>query len=291
MTDWILQGFDMTVKLAQIKKRQKTLERRPKVGDVFRLRFEDGRWLLGRVATVGVPYTPGEGPSEDLLTVYLFKSQYDGSSPLPLLLPLGDLLCAPLIVGNDMWREGTFEHLEHRDFRDGERLPHHCFFSMPFDKHFDEYGREVARPSEPIGEFGITTGEGVEAAIADALGERVWYQHLMEGSPEGVPSLASDIVVPVAKYSVVLFVPSLKEGGEQGLNEIEGTLIAAVESNGAGKWQGHGYNADLMEWNVRFVGREPRRIRDALLPVLKTLSLPPGSYLVVGGKHSIRHEL
>ncbi|MCC7390711.1 MAG: hypothetical protein IT431_18340 [Phycisphaerales bacterium] len=279
----------MAVKLAKLSRSKRT----PKSGDIYRLRLEDGRWFLGRVVLTGMPDSPGS-ESNDHILLYLFRTEYDGTASVPERLPVAELLCAPVLVGEEMLEGGLFEHIESRDFKHGERLDRHCFAYLSGATYYDEYGQELSGPFEPVGAFSSTLDAGIEARIASALGEPVWYQHLldrMEKGESGLLQRPSGVMGPVPEDSVVLFIPASDDGEPRGLDEIEDPLIEAVEGNGVGEWEGHGYDADLKEWDIRFIGRRPGKVRDALLPALRKLNLPRGSYLIVGGKRAQRIDL
>ena len=280
----------MAVRLVRLKKEQRKLKQPPVAGDIFRLLLDDGRWFLGRVILAGMPIAP-RGTNEDLLLIYLFRTPYDGDRIVPQRLPISELLCVPGLVGDGIWQDGYFEHMEHRDFKEGERLQRHCLRYLRDDVFYDETGAQVERAFGPVSEYGVTSEAGIEHCLAEALGEQVWDQHLIDRRPEATPVLPPGTVVPVAEDSVVLFIPVRNVEVPRGLDEIEDPLIEAVESRGVGEWEGHGFDADLREWDIRFVGRSPKKVADAILQALKSIELPPGSFMIVGGKRPKRIDL
>jgi hypothetical protein len=83
-----------------------------------------------------------------------------------------------------------------------------------------------------------------------------------------------------AEAGATLHIPD--SDGEIDIALVEDALIAAVEEAGAGVWEGHGFDLEVGRWDVRFYGSDAAALVGVLVPVLRSMCLPPGTYLLAG---------
>lgn len=139
--------------------------RAPEVGDIFLLN-PPGTYLYGRVIrTDANPLGVGGG-----ILVYVYGIRSSAPRPIPDLLR-SDLLVPPMMTNRIPWSRGFFEFLENRSLTRFDVLEQHCFRGyLGRDLHADEFGTELRRPVEPVGEFGLHSYRTIDDEISTALG-------------------------------------------------------------------------------------------------------------------------
>jgi hypothetical protein len=80
-----------------------------------------------------------------------------------------NLLVSPVMINRLPWSRGYFDTIGHLDLQDGEVLPQHCFRRSNGD-YFDADGRQMSRPVEPVGDYGLHSFRTVDDLLSDALG-------------------------------------------------------------------------------------------------------------------------
>jgi hypothetical protein len=124
----------------------------------------------------------------------------------------------------------------------------------------------------------------VDTALSKALGlEPAWDPWEELKKPQ------ADLALEGA--SVVVYIAAPDNDPEFGLDEIEDPLAEALERAGVGVIEGHGFDLVRGLADIRLVGPSPKKIQDVVLPVLKQLNPPPGSFLVVDGRRPERIDL
>lgn len=86
----------------------------------------------------------------------------DELSPLSLLAP-------PAMTNRLPWSRGYFETLERRELEPSDELDIHCFRDSR-GRWFDENGRELPGPIEPVGQRGVHSFRTIDDLVSDALG-------------------------------------------------------------------------------------------------------------------------
>lgn len=139
----------------------------PREGDVFTLSPHPGVFLFGRV--VSTDAIAGSALT-GLNLIYIYDTQRstldpprdDQLSPSRLLVP-------PLMTNRLPWSRGYFETLDRRELKPEDRLDAHCFRDSR-GRWFDESGRELSRPIEPVGQRGVHSFRTIDDVVSDALG-------------------------------------------------------------------------------------------------------------------------
>ena len=111
-------------------------------------------------------------PGANLIYIYEWQS----STPEPdytKLLP-NKLLISPVWTNNLAWSKGYFQHLDNKPLGDFDLLRQHCFLVAPLDPssratYVDESGREIARRSDPCGQWGLVSYRWIDDHVSDAL--------------------------------------------------------------------------------------------------------------------------
>ena len=67
------------------------------------------------------------------------------------------------------WTTGYFQFIENRALVPMDRLPRHCFKDSRA-WYFDEYGKGLSKPAEPVGDWGLHSFRTINDAISKALG-------------------------------------------------------------------------------------------------------------------------
>jgi hypothetical protein len=139
----------------------------PQEGDLFALSPRSGVFLFGRVVST-------EASAGSALTglnlIYIYDVQRstadppgdDELSPSRLLVP-------PLMTNRLPWSRGYFETLDRRRLSPRDLLETHCFQDSR-GRWFDENGRELPEPIDPVGQRGVHSFRTIDDLVSDALG-------------------------------------------------------------------------------------------------------------------------
>ena len=151
--------------LTQLQKSRRRLQ----PGDIFAMAPSDGKYLYGRIiATNANPLGVGGG-----VLVYIYKARSTDKRKVPDLM-CGQLLVAPIITNRLGWSRGYFEFVENRALTAMDCLRQHCFvraWSTPV-QYFDETGKSLPGPTEPVGQWGLYGHEAIDEEVCAALGLR-----------------------------------------------------------------------------------------------------------------------
>jgi hypothetical protein len=138
--------------------------RPPRRGDIFVVAPPDGLFLYGRVIATGV--VAGGFPNSNL--IYLYGARSADKANIPELLR-GQLLVPPMLTNNLPWTKGYLEFLQNRPIAPLDRFPQHCFEDTR-GWYFDEQGKRLTKPSDPVGQWGLQSFRTIDDEISKALG-------------------------------------------------------------------------------------------------------------------------
>jgi hypothetical protein len=137
---------------------------RPAPGDIFAMLPPDGLYLYGRVIATDA----NAGGFEGANLIYVYRARSKEKTAIPELLR-AQLLLPPLMTNNLPWTKGYLEVVKNESLGQLERLPQHCFCDVR-GWYFDEKGSRLARPTEPVGVFGLHSFRSIDDEISRALG-------------------------------------------------------------------------------------------------------------------------
>jgi hypothetical protein len=66
------------------------------------------------------------------------------------------------------WSSGYFQNVAHVDLTARHRLPQHCFRDSR-GRYFDEHGKKMEEPVEPVGDRGVHSFRTIDDAVSAAL--------------------------------------------------------------------------------------------------------------------------
>lgn len=138
--------------------------RPPSVGDVFVIQPKGQPDYFGRVVRTDT----NVGGFEKAILVYLYRASAESKTDVPELR-LDELLVAPFATNRLPWTRGYFETVASQPLAPSDLLSVHCFRDFT-GKYFDEMGRTLSRPVEPVGEFGLQSFRTIDDLVSDALG-------------------------------------------------------------------------------------------------------------------------
>ena len=136
----------------------------PVRGDIFVAKPRGGQFLFGRVVDVEAAV----GPFPAIL-VYLYRTRSDSERTLPSLRP-ADLLIPPLFTNALPWSRGYFKTVAHVHVTPFDVLPRHSFRHPLSGLYYDEKGRLLSRPFDPVGIYALKSYRTIDDAVSDALG-------------------------------------------------------------------------------------------------------------------------
>jgi hypothetical protein len=84
-------------------------------------------------------------------------------------LKTSELLVPPIGSNRQPWLKGYFEVIESGVLLKEDVLPQHCFRDVR-GWFFDEYGKRLAAPVEPVGTYGLSGIGSIDEEISKALG-------------------------------------------------------------------------------------------------------------------------
>lgn len=136
-------------------------------GDIFALSPRAGLFLFGRViSTNAVAGTALTG----LNLVYIYEARRaTADAPRDEELAPSSLLVPPIMTNRLPWSRGYFETLDRRELQPSDELDIHCFRDSR-GRWFDESGRELPGPIEPVGQRGVHSFRTIDDLVSDALG-------------------------------------------------------------------------------------------------------------------------
>jgi hypothetical protein len=141
--------------------------KRVRAGDLFAMRIPDGRYMFGRVISTEARI----GPMKGVILLYFYDRRFwSKEAPQRESLSPQELLVPPMLTNRLGWSKGVFETVAHWELEADEILPVHCFWSYSRRRYYDERGRELPEPTEPVGEYGLHSFRTIDDAISDALG-------------------------------------------------------------------------------------------------------------------------
>jgi len=146
----------------------KPVRKAPRAGDLFALQLAESLFLFGRVVSteaIAGPSMPGA------ILIYVYRPRFDSMAvPDRSELSPSRLLVPPLMTNRLPWSRGYFETVDHWALGPGDVLPEHCFLSAARGRYFDEAGKELPGPVEPVGDYGLHSFRTIDDAVSDALG-------------------------------------------------------------------------------------------------------------------------
>lgn len=142
--------------------------KRPRVGDLFVLKLEEG-FLSGRVIATDATFDPSVS---GLNLLYIYR----GIEPVhpnlqPRYMDADALLIPPVITNNQGWLKGYFYTIGNVELTDDQLLPQHCFRGLGDGTYWDEYSNKLARAFPPVGVHALDSYLTIENEIALALGK------------------------------------------------------------------------------------------------------------------------
>lgn len=156
------QGDEGPPNLAVLQK-----SRKPQVGDIFAMLPPDGAFLFGRVISTTASF--GGKPIATL--IYIYQPRSRSADEIPELSPR-QLLLPPILTNTLGWSRGYFQRVARRPLEAQDVLEQHCF-QGGFGKqrgYFDERGRRLPGPVEPVGVTGLASYRSIDDAVSRALG-------------------------------------------------------------------------------------------------------------------------
>lgn len=152
----------------------KPSRKKAQAGDVFRMRFADGRSVFGRVVKDAQLFG---GPA---LLVYVYDTSAVAGEPALDDLRADRLLLPPMLTNEVGWRHGFFETVAHRALEQEDYLPTHCFHDQRVPPRFYDENGEDAVYSEPCGLRALDSYFTIAEQVLTALSHRP-----REGAPGG----------------------------------------------------------------------------------------------------------
>lgn len=143
-------------------------------GDVFYCQPVADGYVVGRVIRNNARWALSQ-QSGNCLLVYFFRGVLSASQVVSIeAMPSGhlspdNLMFAPALTNNLGWRRGAFKTIGNVPVSSSDVLPVHCFYTSNSRKYFDEFARELAGPTEPLGAWGLAGYKMFEVWIDRAL--------------------------------------------------------------------------------------------------------------------------
>jgi hypothetical protein len=136
-------------------------------GDIFVMRLLDLGYVFGRVVNTKAVWAVGDGVGPANL-LYVYAGLQAEMNPPDHLRPEA-LLVPPLMTNRLGWSRGYFQTVGHEPLGPDDVLPVHCF-RRSNGEYFDERGRRLPGPVEPVGLFGLHSYRTIDDDVSRALG-------------------------------------------------------------------------------------------------------------------------
>lgn len=142
----------------QVIKRSKKY---PEIGDVFKICPYENIEFSGVVVNNHVDNKNGN----DLIVIFIFKSEINIAEAVQNGIKMEDLLISPEIVSKEYWTKGFFYNVGHVDIN----VNNYGFYSIGKCKFFDEYGSDIYEEPYLLGTYGVATISGIAYGINQEL--------------------------------------------------------------------------------------------------------------------------
>lgn len=139
----------------------------PERGEVFVMKLGSDDFLFGRVVLAEPPRHQAPMPSAYLIYVYEIRR----SAPRIDLVELRPdrLLIPPVWINRMPWTKGYFETISGSSLNASDLLRQHCFRDWS-GAYRDEKGGVLPGPTEPCGDWGLSSYRWLDDHVSDALG-------------------------------------------------------------------------------------------------------------------------
>lgn len=145
-----------------LKKSRQRLE----PGDIFVFQMSElsDQYFWGRVIATDTTL----GNMSGVIEIYLYRTT-SGTKLVVPELRVQDLLLPPIGTNTLGWSRGYFEVVASRPLDPADKLSQPCFRDSR-GWYFDEYGKRLSGPTEPVGVYGLAGIAGIEEQVQVALG-------------------------------------------------------------------------------------------------------------------------
>lgn len=133
----------------------------PEIGDIFKICPRENIEYYGIVVNNYVNNKNGD----DLIVIFVFKSEVDIEQSVKNGIRKEDLLIDPEIVGKEYWTRGYFFNVGHTEIK----VNNYGFYSIGKCKFFDEFGNDIHEEPYLLGTYGVATISGVAYSINQEL--------------------------------------------------------------------------------------------------------------------------
>lgn len=154
----------------------KRSRQQPSAGDIFVLKPKDRDFYFGRVINPQVEILPmfpskSHKPNPDWMgaLVYIYDVHAPDKLPIPEMKH-DRLLLPPLILDWVCWSNGYVQTVASVPLTSQDVLPRHCFYDVVEEQYLNEFGRRVAKRTEPCGIHGLTPFRGLDDEVSRAIG-------------------------------------------------------------------------------------------------------------------------
>jgi hypothetical protein len=144
--------------------------KKPQAGVVFAMQVAARTYLFGRVIFTEAVWTLAEGADPAILTHFYAEPSEELALPARAQLRPDRLLVSPIMTNRLPWSRGYFKRFAQVPLEPGDVLSQRCILSGAGGRYFDEQGRELPGPVEPVGDYGLHSFRTIDEQISDALG-------------------------------------------------------------------------------------------------------------------------
>ncbi|MCF2861315.1 Imm26 family immunity protein [Pseudoalteromonas sp. Cnat2-41] len=142
---------------------QKPYRKKPKVGDIFRLKYSGCRYIFGQVVSL----TANTGGFENCIKVNVFD--FVTSDPEKVNEDeFNELMFAPLFINRLGFSRGYMPILANKPLM--KLTTKYCYFDVPFKKYIDPDGDEIPNPVGLVGTWGLSNYLVLDDLVSEKLG-------------------------------------------------------------------------------------------------------------------------
>lgn len=135
-------------------------------GDIFVMQLCSGDFLFGRVIDADIPRERAPMPAVHL--IYIYRDQFATQEPKLESLRPERLLIPPVFTNRLGWTKGYFETVATQPIASADLLRQHCFRTWN-GRFLDLDGTQLASPTDPCGDWALTSYRMIDDMISDAL--------------------------------------------------------------------------------------------------------------------------
>ena len=142
---------------------QSPYRKKLKVGDIFRLKYPNSRYLFGQITSLSAK----AAGFKDCIKINVFESEHN-CPDCPIKQSSKKLLIAPLFINRLGFSRGYMPVISNTDVI--KTSSKYCYFDALFKKHLNDDGVEIPQATGLVGAWGLSNYLVLDDLVSEILG-------------------------------------------------------------------------------------------------------------------------